>query len=134
MPHVSKKHPSTSTTARLESLFLELIEDTGPQTRRAIFRELFTATERTMFAKRLGLLFLISKDVPTHKIGELLKMSPSTVALFENKVTQRAYTQTYTWLKQTHIQNRFIRSFFKLLSISFTRPYKSLKPLLQSDT
>lgn len=42
--------------------------------------ELLTRTEKIMLAKRIAVVLMLSNNIPQHKITEMLKMSPSTVA------------------------------------------------------
>ena len=80
MPHLSKQKISVKTKKKLDRYVLDYLKATGTKSREQIYLELFTATERLMISKRLMLIYLIDRGVPTHKISNVLKMSPSTVA------------------------------------------------------
>ena len=56
--------------------------------------ELFTKTEKIMLAKRIALIYLLSKDVPFEKIEELLHLSPVTISKFSLKMDQDKFKQT----------------------------------------
>ena len=61
MPHVSKRKVGDKTKQGLEkNLFAVLLETTSFE-RQRIFRELYTPTERVMFAKRIGMIALIDR-------------------------------------------------------------------------
>ena len=45
-------------------------------------RELFTRTEKIMFAKRLTLIYLLSCNTPFETITKTLRISPTTVSKF----------------------------------------------------
>ena len=68
----------------LEKLFSKLVSTLGKaQTRNSltsVTNELLTPTEKIMFAKRLAIVLLLSSKTPQHKIVDLLKVSPTTVA------------------------------------------------------
>ena len=46
----------------------------------AIINELFTNTEKLMFAKRVAIVLMLSNNTPQHRIVDILKVSPTTVA------------------------------------------------------
>ena len=81
MTHVSSKKLDEKF---LEQLFSKLISTLGKaQTKSSlalVANEIFTSTEKVMFAKRLAIVLLLSSKTPQHKIVDLLKVSPTTVA------------------------------------------------------
>ena len=83
MPHVSKHVLNEKTLAQLERYLFNLLMDTTGYERRRIFQELYTATEKLMFAKRIGMLVLIERGESTHTISQMIGVSSSTVARFE---------------------------------------------------
>ena len=81
MTHVSSKKLNEKF---LEQLFSKLVSTLGKaQTKNSlalVANELFTSTEKVMFAKRLAIILMLSSSTPQHKIVDLLKVSPTTVA------------------------------------------------------
>ena len=81
MPHVSSKKLDQNLS---EKLFKELIVIFGKaQTKNlmpSIMNELFTETEKIMLAKRLAVVLMLSSRTPQHRVAEILKVSPTTVA------------------------------------------------------
>jgi len=67
----------------LETLNLQLIASiVGAKTRRdahALVAELLTETERTILAKRFGIIAMLARNYSFEQIQELLKVSPDTV-------------------------------------------------------
>lgn len=59
-----------------------------------MLRELFTKTEKIMFAKRIALVYLLSKKVPFAKIDSLLHLSPVTISKFSTRLDLGKYKQT----------------------------------------
>lgn len=87
MPHVSNQKLNKEVLKRLDKKLITTFENaSGKKTFNKVFRELFTRTEKIMFAKRLTIVFLLSKEIPQHRIVDMLKVSPSTVAKMSLKV------------------------------------------------
>lgn len=81
MPHISSKKLDVHLS---EKIFGKLLTILGQAKNRdhlsLVVNELFTHTEKIMFAKRIAVILMLSNNIPQHKITELLKMSPTTVA------------------------------------------------------
>lgn len=117
MPHISKKKISEKIEQQLEERMLALLNNTSTLTRRKVFSELLTKTERIMLVKRLTLIFLVSKDLPTHTISSALKVSPSTVARYEDQVIKGRWKTTITWLSRNEVETKFTRAIEELFEI-----------------
>ena len=53
--------------------FYNALEEADARTKVALmFKEIFTKTEKVMLAKRITLIYLLSKEMPFEKIGEIL--------------------------------------------------------------
>ena len=80
MPHISKKKLDKKV---LDSFYSELVKSFDRSFNeiksKQVFYEFFTYTEKIMFAKRLAVIAMLSKDLSTYAIAEALCMSPSTV-------------------------------------------------------
>lgn len=97
MPHISKNPVSEKVLRTIDAKFISLLS-AHTSKRNKILGQLLTETERVMLAKRLSIIFLITRGLSTHKISSLLKVSPSTVARFERKVSAGACTDLCEWL------------------------------------
>ena len=127
MPHISKHALAEKVIKELERHIVTVISDTGSKTRNKIFSEILTKTERLMLAKRLAMIYLIQKGTATHTISEMLKVSPSTVARFENRLGKNHFTHTALWVKNHTDMNKMLRLIFDLVTIPFEARKKSLK-------
>ena len=101
MPHISQKNIS-------EKLLKEIVERMYTTLRSAdreamvipIFRELTTYTEKIMFAKRITMIFLLSKGVLFEDIWHLLQVSPTTLSKFSLALEKGQYNQLLKALKK----------------------------------
>lgn len=109
MPHISKYPLNAGIQQELDTQVLAFLGETSIKIRQKIFRELFTKTERAMIGKRLVLLLLISRSTPPYKISNALKMSPSTVAIFTNRVERGSFKHTQLWFSQDRIISGLLR-------------------------
>lgn len=130
MPHVSKQKIPEKLTEQLEEKITSLLSDTSTKNRKKIFKEILTSTERLMIAKRLAIIHLVQKGSPTHEISKLLKVSPSTVARFENRIEKKSFAITTLWLKNHVRMNKIMRLFIKLASIPFEADKQSFGKML----
>ena len=95
MPHVSQRYLKKDSFKILMRQFVNALEEADDRARVApMLRELFTKTEKVMFAKRIALIYLLSKDVPFEKIEELLHLSPVTISKFSLRMELGKYKQT----------------------------------------
>jgi len=81
MPHVSSKQLDSVLS---EKLFTKLLVVFGQAQNKnslsKVINELLTPTEKTMLAKRLAIILMLKSHTPQHKIADILKVSPSTIA------------------------------------------------------
>jgi uncharacterized protein YerC len=81
MPHISSKKLSPQLLEKLFKKFLVVLERAQDKQHFAlVVNELFTQTEKIMFAKRLAIILMLANNTPQHKIVDILKVSPTTVA------------------------------------------------------
>ena len=94
MSHVSKRKLEKEVSKRLWSQLLETFKDAGKRdATKTIIKELFTYTEKTMFAKRLAIILLLDKGIPQHVIAEQLNVSPSTIAKMSLDIENGKYKE-----------------------------------------
>ena len=81
MPHISSKKLDISLREKLFGKILEIFEQArDKKSLSLVMNELFTETEKVMFAKRLAIVLMLASSTPQHRIVEILKVSPTTVA------------------------------------------------------
>ena len=79
MPQISKqKIPEKILLAISDQLISELARRKGTETKH-FFENVFTETERIMFAKRFAIIIMLHQGFQWETIQETLKVSPSTV-------------------------------------------------------
>ena len=129
MPHVSKHKVTEPVRRDLEDRLIALIVSSGSNARKHVFRELLTGTESLMVAKRIAIIALVDDGMQTHKISEMLRVSPSTVARFEHMVERGLYKQTIAWIRRVKIGKPFLQLLTALAAIPFEAQHKSLAQL-----
>ncbi len=92
MPHVSKQKLDKAVSKRLWSQLLKTFQDAGKKDATSkVIINLFTYTEKIMFAKRLAVILLLDKGLPQHVISDELKVSISTVTRISLGVNRGKY-------------------------------------------
>lgn len=104
MPHVSGKKLKREVSERIEGRLIETLVGLEGSAADAVLRELFTATERTMFAKRLAMVFMLAQDFSSYRISKLLNVSPITATRMRDKIQKGEYGHIVSLLKNK--QNR----------------------------
>lgn len=130
MSHVSKHKLEGKIKQKLENHLINFLVETSGKTRRRVFRELCTPTERLMFGKRLAIVYMIEKEVPDRSIARLLKISTSTVGRFGRKIDKSNFIHTGAWLNRHSRQNKVLDFLVTLASIPFRAQHTSLGRLL----
>lgn len=127
MPHISKTVIDTKIKLQLQKNLIDLLKNTGSQTRVHIFDELLTETEHVMLAKRIGIILLLRKGLSPYKISQLLGVSPSTAERFWNMKRLGKYKNTTKWIWQQSKEGSMGKILESLVSLAFTRRTKSFK-------
>jgi len=92
MPHVSKKILNTKQERIIKARLVDMLRAVGKDHRSGYsLRELLTYTEMIMLAKRLGIIYLVSKETPTLDICKILQVSSSTVIRIEKRFDRGGY-------------------------------------------
>lgn len=127
MPHISRKKLNKKIIEDLKNHIDSVIRDAGTKTRSQIFDELLTHTEKIMLAKRLGVLFLIKKEIPPYVISKTIGVSPSTVGRFRKLFNACRYRKTTDWLWKQSKEGAFDAMLESLVSLMFTGRTRSFK-------
>ncbi len=94
MPHISKRKLGARHLASLYEELVRSFERSFSETAtKSVFQEFFTHTERIMFAKRLAVIAMLSRDISTYAIAEALGMSPSTINRMSVRYENDKYNQ-----------------------------------------
>ena len=94
MPHISSRKLDKAISKKLWNQLLRTFEDAGKRSAtNAIVSDLFTYTEKIMFAKRLAIVLLLDRDIPQHVISNELNVSISTVTRMSLNVETGKYSE-----------------------------------------
>ena len=126
MPHLSKHNLEEKIEKDLENRVIAFLANTSVKSRRDIYKEIYTKTERMMIAKRLAMVYLIDKNIPTHSISKLIKVSPSTVARFEVRFERNQLSKTSEWVRDKTVTNKLLKLMQDFAAIPFEAKNKSL--------
>ena len=80
MPHVSKRKLDKEALKQLDSALTWMFSGLRGKEVGLILRTLMTPTEKVMFGKRLGILYLLKEDKSEAVIAEALKTTQPTVS------------------------------------------------------
>ncbi len=123
MPHISSQKLDSKL---LEKIFTELFNvfncAQGKNNLPLVINELFTNTEKIMFAKRLAIILMLSDSIPQRKIAEILKVSPSTVAIISLKIEVQQFKVILEISKKQKID--FEKIVFNILTVGGIMPPK----------
>jgi len=132
MVNVSKKELPQQTH---DDLMRGLVELVGyPATRVArknLINQFFTDSERELFAKRIAIILMLQNDVAPSSIAEEICVSPSTVAVYQKKLNEGAYTSITDAL--AHIQKDGGLSNIVTMLFNFPQARKNMKKQLNAD-
>ena len=73
------------------------------------------------------MVYFVSQGKGTHEIGQLLKVSSSTVARFELALETKRFGNTEKWVKKYLSGSKFLRLLGELVAIPFEARKKSFK-------
>ncbi len=92
MTHISAKRLKEEEEKLLKSRLVDVFRIIGKDREVSYsVREILTDTEMIMLAKRLGIIYLVSKEMSTLDICETLKVSSSTVIRIEKRYDRGGY-------------------------------------------
>ncbi len=113
MPHVSRKLLEHKHFLDIHKEFAVVITDLFRSGKgRAVIDTFFTKTEKLMFAKRLAIILMLDQGESTYAIEQILKVSPSTVALMSLEYEKGTYSSL---LKQIGKENSFWTELSKII-------------------
>ena len=135
MSHVSKRKLSNNVVKELEEQLLDVfVAHQGRYELSSLTSELFTRTERLMFAKRIGVLVLLDADYGTHEIAEILNMSPSTVARIELAKERGRYKSVIQTIQKKKYRDSIVGTLETILTLGIEgSPTRKLNKKIRDD-
>jgi Trp operon repressor len=113
MPHISPKELQKDHLKSLYSNFVKILDRASKDSKSHIFlNEFLTRTEKIMLAKRLAVIYMLSKGIPEVKIANSLRMSPATISRFSSRIDIGKYEHTLKIFTQDKV---FLNILEKLL-------------------
>jgi uncharacterized protein YerC len=91
MTNVSKNILDQETEKKLRNQFAKFFSDQSTNEIEALFYNLLTASEQTMFIKRLAVIVMLIEGESTYSIPKTLQMSDSTVRDIKSNLTLGKY-------------------------------------------
>ncbi len=120
MVNISKRRVGDDVMEKIFQLFFEAFGNVSDREEfTEIVHDILSPTERIMIAKRITIIFLLMKGIDHVTIGDMLKVSPTTVLKFRN-IMEKSKGIVKT-LEGT-VRNEKITSFFKEIWLEFHRP------------
>ncbi len=136
MPHISKKKLEPDLLEGLLSQLIGVFKVASKQNTLSVFtEELFTSTEKIMFAKRLAAILMLNRGVPQHVISEKLKMSSSTISKLSLEIEVGKYNSivSVTKSRSEKIINAVLDEILEFLPRPFGR-YRRRFPSIYKDS
>lgn len=125
MPHISKRKLNNGVLLKITQRFIQTAVRLKDKTQaEEFFSDLFTKTERIMFAKRLMLIFMLCEGNTFDEVGEILKVSPSTIARISKEIEKGGYSHI-TRLANRKRNRSFLEDYIRELAGFRLPPYAS---------
>ena len=125
MTHVSKRKLDNDVLLKINQRFIQTaVRLRDKEHAEGVFSDLFTKTEQIMFAKRLALIFMICEGSTFDSIGEVLKISPSTISRISKKIEAGDYARV-TSLAQRRRERSLLEEYVRMLAGFRMPPYAS---------
>jgi len=94
MPHISKNRLNQQVFNKVMFQFAETFKEADSRSNTVfVVNELFTKTEKIMFAKRIAIIYLLDKNVSFEKISNTLRISHTTISKYSLALEQGKYKQ-----------------------------------------
>ena len=92
MTHVSKKRIRDDDFTKIFDKFIEIIDlSRSKKNTKYFIKEFFSPAERIMFAKRIGIIYMIIEKIPDRVIAETLSVSTSSIGRIIGKYDRGDY-------------------------------------------
>jgi len=92
MTRISKRKIRDEDFKKIFDKFIEIIDISKSKKDTKLFiKEFFSSAERVMFAKRIGIIYMIIEKVPDRVIADILSVSTSTIGRIIEKYDRGDY-------------------------------------------
>ena len=117
MSHVSKIKISEKISGDMGKNFTSFItRATNSKTVKIFLDEIFTPTEKIMFAKRLAVVTMLLRGFGYVQIRKTLKVSPTTVSYFQHACESGSFSYIQSVLGKKKEGGQFLKALEKALS------------------
>ncbi len=101
MTRVSKKRIKDEHFRKIFDQFIEVVDlSKSKQDKKLFIREFFSPAERVMLVKRIGVIYMVMKEIPDRVIAETLSVSTSTIGRIIEKYDKGDYKYLKSILKK----------------------------------
>ncbi len=107
MTRISKKKLGKEVLDKIHNRFTKTIVDLRGKSGSLFIEELFTPTEKIMFAKRLAGLLMIAQSISTYKVSKLLRLSSSTTSKMELDIENGKYPSIAKVIQKKKYHDKF---------------------------
>ena len=128
MPHVSRRKVDSRALKKIANFLLVALTDIKDRKEMMLFANcFFTKTERVMLAKRLGIAYLLSLNVPEETIAEILGVGRPTVEKMRLIIRSdhEGYDVALKVLRKSEMFEEFKQVFTDILKY-MDNPYKGI--------
>ena len=103
MTHVSKRKIREEDFKKIYDHLISIFDTAGSSRKSdVLLKEFMTHAEKIMFAKRFAILCMLEEGVSKHFIGDVLKVSPSTV----NHMSLKYENGKFSYIKKVLLKNK----------------------------
>jgi uncharacterized protein YerC len=107
MSNISKKKLEKEISDKIHNRFIKTMVDLRGNKGSVFVEELFTPTEKIIFAKRLAGLLMLAQDVSSYKVSKLLRLSLSTTARMRIDYESNKYSSVAEIVKKKKDRDKF---------------------------
>lgn len=107
MANVSKKKLKKEIFNKIHNRFIKTVVDLHGKSGSVFVEELFTPTEKVMFAKRLAGLLMLAQGISSYKVSKLLRLSLSTTARMRIDSKSGKYSSVAEIVKRKKDRDKF---------------------------
>lgn len=107
MTNISKRKLKKEVQDKIHNRFVKTMVDLHGKGGSLFIEELFTPTEKIMFAKRLAGLLMIAQNISPYKISKTLRLSFSTTAQMQTDVENNKYPSITKIIQKKKDRERF---------------------------
>src|SRR3990167_11135825 len=122
MPHISKNKLDNKTFLKINEQLFKAVKYLRREEEAAQFlSDLFTKTERLMFAKRLAIVVMLEAGYPFRVISEALKVSESTISAMRDRFDRggNGYRLVFAKFKREEFWQEFFKALDSIISPKF---------------